>query len=201
MAHSVAAPKAHTLAQQVDMEILNEILALKKRQRELANYYSATMAQLDYKIEQISSRSRSQVVCLVGGHETSNSISLKMHGTAHDINALVNDRTRHCPKGAKVIALMPCPSFGEVKVLFTQAMAEKNIKSQRGWYTVSKEMLREYLATKVTVRGMTEPLSWILEDVKEETSASDSSHESSKGDNISSEDEVQQGDTYAFHMF
>lgn len=201
MAHSTAAPQAHTIAQQIDMEILNEILALKKRQRELADYYSKTMAQLDYNIEQISARSRSQVVCLIGNHETASSISIKIHGTAHDINALVNDRTRHCPKGAKVIALMPCPNFGEVKVLFARTMAEKDIKCQRGWYTVSKEMLREYLTTKVTVCNTTAPLSWILEDAKDETPDSDSPHESSQGDNISSEDEVRQDDTYAFRMF
>lgn len=205
MAHSTAAPQAHTIAQQVDMEILNEILALKKRQRELASYYSATMAQLDYKIEQISARSRSQVVCIVGNHETSHSISIKIHGTAHDINALVNDRTRHCPKGAKVIALMPCPNFGEVKVLFARTMAEKNIKCQRGWYTVSKEMLREYLTTKVMVRNTTAPLSWILEDEDESVKVDDTQagvkDDSASGhsDNISSEDEVKQGDTYGYH--
>jgi hypothetical protein len=209
MAYSTAAPQAHNIAQQVDMEILNEILALKKRQRELANYYSATMAQLDYKIEQISARSRSQVVCLVGNHETSNSISIKIHGTAHDVNALVNDRTRHCPKGAKVIALMPCPNFGEVKVLFARAMAEKNVKCQRGWYTISKEMLREYLATKLKVRNMTAELSWILEYAKDEDVKVEDTREGIKvedngsphSDNISSEpedNEVRHGDTYAF---
>lgn len=186
MAHSKAAPKAIDAAQNSDMEILHEILALKKQQRELAAYFSKTMAQLNFQIDQISARSRSQVVCLVGNHETSDNISVKIHGTAHDIQAMVNDRTRHCPKGAKVLALMPCPNFNDVKNMFARTMSENGIKCQRGWYTMSHDMLREYLTASILIGapGTTSELSWIPEEEIADAGDSTGSASSSRHDNI-----------------
>lgn len=153
MAELQAIEQVRFLAQEAELQILRELINLKKELRDLEARHRREIDELTHRFDKLHTASHSEVACIVAKNDVdTNWVLLRVHGTACDVNRMLTDATRG--KDIRVAAIMACPSYELVKRAFWEHMRS----SEGGWCRVRVADMHQYFNTPVSVNGLN--LTW-----------------------------------------